>query len=290
MNLRAPLAFWTGACLTLVATSSLVAQKAAVNTSLKDVVAVASEYVDGYSTKMRNVLADEVATQRVTRDGPFQIWTRTTTADLFITFLPAESIWIAARDVREVDGAVVDDPENIRVLMERTPLSRLGAVIARKNSQFNIGNVSRTFNEPTLALLVMAAKHKGRFKFHREAVSAGPSPRVTISFKEQDRPTLISGTNGAPVFTHGEIIVEPASGRVEFTRLELTTGTITAKIETTYGDNPKLGLWVPTVMRETYTQSNRQNYAETGRASVEKINCESTYTNYRKFETSAIIK
>lgn len=97
------------------------AQTPAADTSAKSVVAAASAYVESYSAKMQNVLADELATQRVTRNGPVHDWKRTTKADLFITFLPVESVWIAARDVREVDGAIVDDPDNIRVLMERSP-------------------------------------------------------------------------------------------------------------------------------------------------------------------------
>lgn len=262
----------------------LLAPAPQVDTSTKAVVAAASAYVDDYSTKMQNVLADELATQRVTHSGPVQMGdqNRTTKADLFITFLPAESVWIAVRDVREVDGTVVDDPNNIRVLMERTPLARLGGVIAQKNSQFNIGNISRTFNEPTLALLVLSSKHKGRFKFDLVSSTPGASSRVTVSFKERDRPTLIVGTNGAPVYTSGEISIDAATGRVEFTRLELTSGSVTAKIETTYGEDSKLKLWVPMLMREAYKQ--------TAKGANESISCESTYTNYRKFETRAIIK
>ena len=269
-----------------IASAVIVAQTPAADTSAKAVVAAATEYVEGYSTKMQNVLADELAVQRASRDDALhetpRTTSRTTKADMFITFLPAESVWIAARDVREVDGTVVDDPDNIRALMERTPLSRLGAVIAKKNSQFNIGNISRTFNEPTLALLVMSRKHKNRFEFERTAVSQGATPRVTISYKEKSRPTLISTNTGAPVYTYGDLLVDAATGRVEHTRLELKLGSVRAKIETVYGDNQKLKLWVPVSMNETYEQ--------TARDAKETITCESTYTNYRKFETSVIIK
>ena len=233
----------------LFAVAAVVTAQPRVDTSAKAVVAAASAYVESYSAKLQNVLADELATQRATRDvalpDGMRVTARTTKADMFITFLPAESVWIAARDVREVDGLVVNDPENIRVLMERTPLARLGAVIARKNAQFNIGNISRTFNEPTLALLVMSSKHKERFAFKRERISSDASPRITISFREKDRPTLIYGSNGAPVYTYGEILVDAATGRVETTRLELKLGSVKAKIETTYGENQKLKLWVP---------------------------------------------
>ncbi|TAK16809.1 MAG: hypothetical protein EPO35_04570 [Acidobacteria bacterium] len=279
MKTAAPLA---GTLLAIAASTIGAREPAQLDTSAKSVVAAASAYVDDYNTKMQYVLADERATQRVTFARPVNDWTRTTKADLFITFLPAESVWIAVRDVREVDGTPVNDPDSIRALMDRAPLSRLGSVIAEKNARFNIGNISRTFNEPTLALLILTRKHRGRFRFDRVSVSADASPRVTISFKERDRPTLITGRNGAPVFASGILLIDAATGRVELTRIEVEMGSVTGKIETRYAEDPKLKLWAPSVMRETYSQS--------ARGYEEMIACESTYTNYRKFDTSVVIK
>jgi hypothetical protein len=280
VTFSAPIA---GAWLALGASALAVAQTpATLDLSTKAIVAAASAYVDGYGTAMQNVLADETATQRLVFRGPVHEQTRTTKADLFITFLPTESVWIAVRDVREVDGATIDDPNNIRVLMTHTPLARLGAVIARKNSQFNIGNISRTFNEPTLALLIMTSKHKARFKFDRVSVTSEASPHVTISFKEKDRPTLITGINGAPIYTSGTLVIDASTGRIESTRLKLRTGSVDASIETIYGNNARLKLWVPVSMIESYEQS-ATGFEQT-------VNCVSTYSNYRKFETSAIIK
>lgn len=253
-----------------------------VDTSPKAVLAAASAYVDAYNPKMQNVLADEVAVQRVFSPDETEINTRTTRADFFLTYVPADTTWITVRDVREVDGKAVDDPDNIRVLMERAPLWRMGSVIADKNSRFNIGNITRTFNEPTLALLTVTRKHRDRFKFDRVAAATASSPRVTMAFKEHDRPTLVTGTNGAPAFSTGELVIDARSGRVEHTIVQFVLGTITANIETTYSENAKLKLWVPSVMRETY--------AQTAKGFEQTIKCESTYTNYRKFETSAIIK
>lgn len=282
MNRRAPVLFWKGACLALVASTSLFAQKPAVNTSLKAVMAMASQYVDTYNPKMQNVLADEVAVQRVLAADGSEIATRTTRADFFLTYVPIDTTFIAVRDVRNVDGTIVDDPNNIRVLMERAPMWRTVSIIAEKNSRFNIGNITRTFNEPTLALLTLTKKHRDRFKFDRAAVSNDGAPRVTLRFKESDRPTLVAGTNGAPAFSAGEMVIDAASGRIEQTSFRFVLGTITAGIETVYAEDAKLKLWVPSVMRETYAQSAK-GFEQT-------INCVSTYSNYRKFETSAIIK
>jgi hypothetical protein len=255
---------------------------AKINISTKAVVSAAAAYVDGYNPKMQNVLADEVAVQRVFGPGGAEVQTRTTRADFFLTYVTADATWIAVRDVRDVDGTAVDDPNNIRVLMDRAPLWRMGSVIADKNSRFNIGNITRTFNEPTLALLTLAKKHRERFKFDRGPVSGSASPRVTLTFKEEKRPTLVSGTNGAPVFNTGEIVVDAATGRVEHTIVEFVFGAIRARIETSYKEDAKLKLWVPSVMREEYVM--------TAKGFEQTVKCVSTYSNYRKFETSAIIK
>lgn len=268
----------------LLASAVMFAQTPApkLNTGAKAVVAAASRYVAAYNPKMQNVLADEVAVQRVSSPDGTELLTRTTRADFFMTYVPADTTWITVRDVRDVDGRPVDDPDNIRVLMDRVPLWRMGSVIADKNSRFNIGNITRTFNEPTLALLTVTPKHRDRFTFDRVAVSTGSSPRVTISFKERERPTLVAGTNGAPAFSAGEMLIDASTGRIEHTTVRFVLGTITAMIETTYVEDAKLKLWVPSIMRETYMDS-AESFEQT-------IRCESTYSNYRKFETSAIIK
>ena len=76
--------------------------------------------------------------------------------------------------------------------------------------------------------------------------------------------------------------MDAKTGRIEHTVVQFVLGTITARIETTYTEDPKLKLWVPSVMRE--------DYAVTAKGFEQTVRCVSTYTNYRKFETSAIIK
>jgi hypothetical protein len=277
MTARAPI---VGACLALSASALLFAQTPHVDTSVKAVTGAASAYVEGYNPKMQNVLADEVAVQRVLTPGGAELQSRTTRADFFLTYLPADATFIAVRDVRDVDGTPVDDPDNIRVLIQRAPLWRLASAIAEKNSRFNIGAITRTFNEPTLALLVLTKRHRERFKF--DPIGTTPGPHVRIKFKERDRPTLVADTNGVPAFSSGELTIDAATGRVEHTVVEFALKIITARIETTYAEDAKLKLWVPSVMRETYEA--------TGNGLDQTIKCVSTYTNYRKFETSAIIK
>lgn len=253
-----------------------------IDTSVKAIVAAAGEYVRQYQQDLSFVLAEEDSTQHVERPDGWPIAHRRTRAEFFLTYLPVEGNWISVRDVREVDGKTVQDPDDIRALIQRAPLWRLAAVIAEKNSRFNIGDVRRTFNEPTIGLLVINPFHQRRFKFERVAVSKGASPVVTLKFTERDRPTLISGVGGEPVFTRGEIDVEAATGRVERTRVEMTLGPVRASLTTAYAPDGKLDLWVPAVMSERYQQ--------TAGALRQTITVESQYANYRRFDTSVIIK
>jgi hypothetical protein len=184
--------------------------------------------------------------------------------------------------VLEADGLPVEDPNNVRMLLLRAPLSRLAGTIAEKNSRFNIGDVKRTFNEPTFALQVMSEEHRGRFKFERREISSDPSPIVTVGFVETDRPTLIRGLTGQHVAMRGDLRIDAATGRIEQTRLEVKLGDVHAEITTTYKRDAKLNLWVPSAMSERYEKK--------GGSRQETISVAAHYSNYRRFDTSAIIK
>lgn len=255
---------------------------AKIDTSVKAVVAAAAAYVTAYQKDLAFVLADELATQRVTVPTGGLLETRRTRAELFLTYLPTEHSWIAVRDVLDVDGTVVTGTEDIRSLIQRIPLWRLPAVLAERNARYNIGNVRRTFNEPTIGLLVVSPLHQRRFAFKRVAVSKSASPIVTLTFKERDRPTLISGVQGEPVFTHGELDIDAGTGRVQRTRMGLGVGSVRAALTTAYASDGKLNLWVPAIMSERY-ENTAGLFSQT-------VTVDTEYTNYRRFDTSVIIK
>ncbi len=272
-----------GALLVAVSVPVLHAQSPKkIDTSAKAVVAAAVTYVAAYERDLAFVLADELATQHVMTPSGSEVQQRRTRSEFFLTYLPREGTWIAVRDVHDVDGAPVSEADSIRTIIERAPLSRLASVIADKNSRFNIGNIRRTFNEPTIGLLVVSAIHQRRFKFQRVAVSKSMPPIVTMKFTERDRPTLVSGLHGEPVFTRGELDIDAATGCVERTRIELSLGPVRAALTTAYAPDGKLNLWVPSIMRE--------RYENTDKAFGQTITVDTEYSNYRRFDTSVIIK
>ena len=103
------------------------------------------------------------------------------------------------------------------------------------------------------------------------------APIVPIT--ERERPTIIQDEGNDRVSKGAFWIAD--EGVVVRTRLELTIPlreTI-ASVEVDYRRDPRLNMWVPARMHETYLQS---------RAGMinENIDCVAVYSNFRRFETS----
>ena len=90
-------------------------------------------------------------------------------SELLLVWLPREASWIAVRDVMAVDGVPRPAGERrVQVALQSSDLSvDTLKMLATENGRFNIGQVIRTFNEPTLALLFLDAHYRHRFSFRR---------------------------------------------------------------------------------------------------------------------------
>jgi hypothetical protein len=188
------------------------------------------------------------------------------------------TLWLAFRDVVEVDGrAVRDRQERLRRLFLAPPADALAQAraIAFESARYNIGDMVRTVNVPTLALefLETAAQKRSRFRKVGEDTVDGARAWV-VSFEERARPALIKTPRGQDVRTTGRAWIDPGTGRILKTELDpqLERGRA-SRITTTYAPDERLRLWVPVEMKEVYGMESR---TLTGTA---------TYTNFRRFET-----
>jgi hypothetical protein len=241
---------------------------------VETIVERASAYVERYAAELKFVLADETYTQRVNvKNGA--TWERRMRGELYLAFLPAEETWITVRDVAEVDGALVAGREELGTLLRQGDVTSVAGRVADRNASFNIGSVTRNFNEPLLPLLLFTGDRRARTRFRHAARDAGT---VTLSFEERERPPLVRSRSGAPVFSRGTLVMDEQSGRIERTTLELDDSGIRVQLETTYAPNEKLGLWVPAIFRERYVRG------------PETIVCTAVYSNYRRFEVTGRIK
>jgi hypothetical protein len=108
-------------------------------------------------------------------------------------------------------------------------------------------------------------------------------PVAIVTFREDSRPTIIRTPQGRHLPARGRAWVDPASGAVVRTELELrdfaARGRSRATIGVRFGLHPGLKLWVPVDFSERY---------ELGEGAV--ITGKATYSNYRRFQTISRIR
>jgi hypothetical protein len=261
---------------------------------LRTVMIRAGSYVEQYQRDFSLLLADERYLQEVTKPGkgppgdpgqaPGAAGTRPERRVLVSEFAlvrvqdAGRPLWLAFRDVVEADGrAVRDREERLRRLFMTPPANALAQAraIAFESARYNIGDIVRTVNVPTLALefLETSAQKRSRFRASGEDTVDGVRAWI-VSFEERARPALIRTPGGREVKTKGLAWIDPLTGRVLKTEIEpqVERG-LTTRITTNYAPDERLGLWVPVRMAEVYEAESRT------------ITGEATYTNFRRFET-----
>ena len=202
-------------------------------------------------------------------------------------WLPDEAVWLTVRNVLAADGRAV--PGSERRLddalhdagTERVPRLRR---LVDESARFNLGRTFRNFNYPTQVLSYFNPALQPRFAFTlagRERVSGVDTWKV--NYEERTTPTVIQG-NGADRLSRGAVWIAERDGAIVRTRLDLTIpseeSTAAASVDVEYQRNMKLDMWVPVRMHETYLEMRASTVTE-------RIGCEATYSNFRRFETSA---
>jgi hypothetical protein len=153
----------------------------------------------------------------------------------------------------------------------------------------------RTVNTPTLALVFFDPQYQGHFEFDRSEdrvpeTVRGPDAgeaavRFTaadalwvIAYQETARDTLMSTGIGNALPASGRFWVEPASGRVVMTEMQLRNRVVDALVDVRYDMSDAVGLFVPVAMRERYRDLRRENTVIEGYA---------TYSRVRKFQVTS---
>ncbi len=266
---------------------------------LRAVMLRAGEYVRQYQRDFSLLVCEERYLQEVTRpnEGPAGdarwslggVGTTTEGRKLVSEFALVRvadvdrTLWLAYRDVLEVDGrAVRDRSERLQRLFVTPPANALvqAEAIARESARYNIGDLLRTINVPTLALefLAPAAQKRSSFRTRGEETVRGVRALV-VTFEEKDRPTLIQTPESHDVVTRGQVWIDPASGRVLRTQIEpqLEKGRRT-RVTVNYAPEMTLDQWLPVDMKEIYELESRL------------ISGEATYSSYRRFQTDVRYK
>lgn len=258
---------------------------------------LAASYIDDYQRQLTAIVADEVYVQEIRSQVPAEKGPRSRRirGEVFFLFAAAEREWMAIRDVHEVDGTALTGTADVRETLRTLPAAQVADRMKSYNARYNIGRIARNINEPTLALLVLDANNRSRFKFKTgKPRPLGDRALVPLSFKERERPTLIRSNAGAPIYASGELLVEPGSGRIWQSTLDVSVDAIKVQLTTDYAFDERLNLLLPAVFRERYEQgtvaaSSRRVQAP-GQAAHEVIVTDGRYSNFRRFEVLSRVR
>jgi len=258
----------------------------APDTRARSVIERAGRYVADYRQQFAFLVADESTLQRQDVDGTRHA-ERVTRGEMFLTYLDADRMWTIVHDVAEADGQAVSDREDLRTLLQQNGSAGSIRSIARRvfdrNARYNLGGIARNFNDPMLALQVLGAERRDQIAFDvRRVDRTGEATLVDLAFRERERPTIVHSVRGGSVFATGTLLVDAATGQIRHTTFRVRDDQVTADLETTFERNDKLELWVPVTFTERYA-GRRDGHPE-------QTTCETTFTNYRRFEVTGRIK
>jgi hypothetical protein len=257
--------------------------------SVKDVMKRVERYVGDYGEKASIVVCTE-RYQQDTRGSGSAPRTRTLVSDFALVYADAIHGWLGFRDVVEVDGHAVADREDrlAHVLMGSEGRFDEARRLNDESARFNIGSIERNFNVPTTVLFYFSPENRYRFKFTAKTVGADGT--WEIAFRETETPTLIRTPEGDSIRSVGTIWVQPDSGTVVRTelQLEMLTGRTAhpqrgkGTVDVAYTRIDDLNMWLPSQMDETFEASRQPIW--------DRVSGHAEYSNYRRFTTTARIK
>ncbi len=198
-------------------------------------------------------------------------------SDFLLVQVPGEG-WLPFRDVFERDGRQVRDRQERLSTLFLTGSSRSAFEQARaimnEGARYNIGNVSRNINVPTLPLPFLLAQNRHRFSF--KAGKRDEAPGFVIEFKETARPTFISTTNGRDLPVSGRFWVDERDGTVLRTEVDALDTSLDAHFVVTYEPDASIGLRVPVRMEERMRRARDPM----------EIHGVATYSRFRRFQVN----
>jgi hypothetical protein len=301
--IAALLALWVNPPGHVMAASQTVAPP-----SLEQLLSLAGRYAVDFETAFSKAVAEERYLQQVTTttapaavsgtirdDVPERrVERRELRSDFLLVKLPEQNHWLPFRDIFEVDGRPVRDREArlTRLFAEspRDALDRARQIVA-ESARYNLGDLTRTFNMPLLALAVLHPDSQPRFRFSDLRLDRTVGEDVyVVGYREQEGPTFVQGLDGLDLFSRGRLWIEGRSGRLLRSEIVIEHPLVVARqtsagvsgvhapvvatVTTIFRAHPQFTVAVPIEMREEYRLPDWAGLQVTGIA---------TYTQFRRF-------
>ena len=190
--------------------------------------------------------------------------------------------WMPFRDAFEVKGARVRDRDDrLLKLFQVNDKERFekAARFSEATAKHNLGNVARTINIPTLAMMFLHPRVNERFEFTDEGEETIDGRVVRrAAYREAARPTLIKTTRGRDLALTGHIWIDPFTGTVVKTDLNAADPAVRCAITVTFKRDEPLDCWVPLQMDEYYKAA----------LALDEIVATATYSKVRRFLKPAV--
>jgi hypothetical protein len=276
-----------GALLAAVFVVTL-ADASPAQTDVSALVDRASAYVENFQQSFGSVVAEERYEQRLRRvpsatntsvqqrGGPGPQET-TLVSDFLLVEVKGEG-WLPFRDVFERDGRPVRDREarlaTIFLKGGRDAFEQARAIMD-EGARYNIGNINRNINMPTLPLAFLTERHRHRFEF-KLGKRDEADPGLEIEFRETARPTFVATTGGRDLPVRGRFWISEADGTVLRTELDAVDTGVDAHITVTYQKDDGIGMFVPARMEERYRRPRDPM----------EVHGVATYSRFRRFQVS----
>ena len=264
------------------------ANAAAAQTDVSVLIDRAGAYVEQFQRDFGSVVAEERYEQKLHRipnptntsvqqrggSGPQET---TLVSDFLLVEVKGEG-WLPFRDVFERDGKRVRDREErlaaIFLKGGRNAFDQARAVMD-EGARYNIGNINRNINTPTLPLAFLTTRHRRRFEF-KLGKRDDSDPGVEIEFRETGRPTFVSTTGGRDLPVSGRFWISEADGTVLRTELNALDTGVEAHITVSYQKDDGIGLFAPARMEERYRRPRDPM----------EVQGVATYSRFRRFQVS----
>jgi len=190
--------------------------------------------------------------------------------------------WMPFRDVFELKGAKVRERDDrLLKLFQGNDKERFekAARFSEDTAKHNVGNVARTINIPTLAMMFLHPRVNERFEFTDEGEETIDGRVLRrAAYREAARPTLIKTTRGRDLALTGRLWIDPFSGTVVKTELNAADPAVRCAITVSFKRDEALDFWVPSQMDEYYKAA----------LGLDEIVATATYSNVRRFLKPAL--
>jgi alkylated DNA nucleotide flippase Atl1 len=224
--------------------------------------------------------------EKAKSSGPV-ISRRQLVSDVVMVQLPGGQ-WLSYRDVAEVDGEAVRNRVNrVRDLLLSKASDRASQFrrINAESARYNLGDLRREMNLPTVTLSLLRRQNQARFQFKRDKdETIDGRPCRVLGYREKAIPTLIGTPKGGDIFIYGRVWIDQADGRVRRTELRFErSGRGRTYIRVDYQPLENLAILVPALMWEWYEGADQLGRIGGDLTAIQGL---ATYGKIRRFQVT----